>query len=89
MSESEASGAPPEPHWDVSAMRNHACDVVSAVGTAGEVVVNFGATHRDAGGGEGITVEPRRKFALQPRAAQNLRDVLRSLIAEADAEGDP
>lgn len=89
MSGSEVPPGPREPHWDVSAVRNHACDVVSAAGTTGEVVVSFGATHRGGAAGEEITVEPRRKFALQPRAAQNLRDVLRNLIAEAEAESRP
>lgn len=89
MSQSEAPSGPREPHWDASVVRNHACDVVSAIGTTSEVVVNFGATHAGDGPSEEITVRPRRSFALQPRAAQNLRDVLRNLLAEADAERRP
>lgn len=82
----DTPGGRREPHWDVSTVRNHACDVVSAVGTTAEVIVTFGATRGGAKPGEEITVERRREVALQPRAAQNLRDVLRNLIAEADAE---
>jgi len=73
--------------WDISERRDHACDVVTATSGTGEVIVNFGVTQRDQKAAGEITVQPRRQFALLPRAARNLRDVLRGLIAEADAGG--
>lgn len=76
-----------EPVWDTSTLKDHACDVVSATVSSAEVIVNFGATHGGRGAGTEVIVELRRRIALQPRAARNLRDVLRDLIGEADASG--
>ena len=85
MSSEDAS----EPVWDTSGRRDHACDVVTATSGASEVIVNFGVTRRGRDAAGEISVEARRRIALLPRAARNLRDVLRGLIAEADAGEGP
>lgn len=72
-------------HWDTSSARTDVCDVVTATTAPGEVTLNFGATQISGEAEAEISVQLRRRLVLPPLTARNLRDMLRNLIADADA----
>jgi len=87
----EGTGGPPpagaDLRWDTSAARIQACDVANAAAGPADVALTFGATESTGPGGDELAVRLRRRIVLPPLTARNLRDMLRNLIADADARG--
>lgn len=75
---------PPEPEltWDTSSVRTGAATVVATRAGGQDITLSFGMTRNEAGE-VGIRLE--RKIAMPLLSAKSLRDMLRNLIADADA----
>jgi hypothetical protein len=86
---SEGTGGQPpagaDLRWDTSAARTQACDVANAAAGPTDVALTFGATEITGPTGDELAVRLRRRIVLPPLTARNLRDMLRNLIADADA----
>jgi len=80
----ERAGAA-EIRWVTEAVRQHHSDVVSARAGESDVVLNFGTTKAAEGTDGAVTAILTRRVSLQPDSARRLRDLLRNVIAEADA----
>ena len=83
---------PPRPtqqaeyRWDLSAASVYACDVANSTAGADDVVLNLGVMQRgDDTPGE-LSVRMIRRFSLRPLTARHLRDMLRNVIADIDAD---
>jgi hypothetical protein len=76
----------PEVHWDLSRASSHVCDVANSTAGPDDVVLNFGATQRGGEGSAEVSVRMQRRITLRPLTARNLQDMLRSVIADIDAD---
>jgi hypothetical protein len=86
------SPAPPRPdsepriEWDVATAVSHACNIATSTAGQEDVVINIGVANTgDSHPGE-MSVELIKRFSLRPRTAQALRDMLREVIANIDAD---
>ena len=88
------AGTPPPPRpdheprieWDVATAASHACDVATSTAGQEDVVINIGMTNIGHGHPNEMSVELIKRFSLRPRTAQALRDMLREVIANIDAD---
>jgi hypothetical protein len=84
--------APPRPdnepriEWDVATAVSHVCDVATSAAGQEDVVINIGVTKTGDGHPGEISVELIKRFSLRPRTALALRDMLREVIANIDAD---
>ena len=84
--------APPRPdneariEWDVATAASHACDVATSTAGQEDVVINIGMTNIGHGHPNEMSVELIKRFSLRPRTARALRDMLREVIANIDAD---
>jgi hypothetical protein len=74
----------PEVHWDFDNAAIHVSDVANSTAGPDDVVLNFGATQRP--NQAEVSVKLLRKIALRPQTARTLRDMLRDVIADIDAD---
>ncbi|HET6236452.1 MAG TPA: hypothetical protein VFE41_16055 [Acetobacteraceae bacterium] len=72
--------------WDVATATSHTCNVATASAGQDDVVINIGVTNAGHGHPNKMSVELIKRFSLRPRTAQALRDMLRDLIANIDAD---
>ena len=84
--------APPRPddkpriEWDVATAASHACNIATSTAGQEDVVINIGVTNTGHGHPNEMSVELIKRFSLRPRTAQALRDMLREVIANIDAD---
>ena len=76
---------PADVRWDTSTMASQFCDVTSITARGNELVLNFGVVQQSGSQPAELAVSLKRQVALRPMTARNLRDMLRNLIAEIDA----
>ncbi len=76
----------PRIEWDVATAASHAADVATSSAGKDDVVINIGVTNTGHGHPGEISVELIKRFSLRPRTAQALRDMLREVIANIDAD---
>lgn len=76
----------PEFHWDLSAAAAYTCEVANSTAGVDDVLLNFGAIHRSGDAPAEVSVKMIRQFALRPLTAMHLRDMLRNIIADIDAD---
>ena len=68
------------------ATTNHqVSDVVSARPGPNDVVLNFGLTRADNAAEAAVSIDLMRRISMTPQTARQFRDMLRNLIADADA----
>jgi hypothetical protein len=72
--------------WDVATAACHICDVATSTAGQEDVVINIGVTTTDRGHPHAMSVELIKRFSLRPRTARALRDMLRDVIANIDAD---
>jgi hypothetical protein len=84
--ESPPSVHQPEVRWDLDAAVSHICDVANSAAGPDDVVLNFGATQRRGEVPGEVTVRMQRRITLRPLTARTLRDMLRDVIADIDAD---
>ena len=82
---SQPNGAP-EVEWDLKDAQLYTASVANSTPGADDVVLNFGTTRRPAPDSPETTVQLIRKLSLRPQTARTLRDMLRDLIADIDAD---
>lgn len=75
-----------EYRWDLSAASIYACDVANSTAGVDDVILNLGVTQRDAEAPGELSVRMIRRLSLRPLTARHLRDMLRSVIADIDAD---
>ena len=71
--------------WDMAAAKHHVSDVASALPGADDVIVNFGLTCAAEEADGAVSVRLTRRISMQPQTARRFRDLLRNVIADADA----
>jgi hypothetical protein len=83
--------APPRPdnnepriEWDVATAASYACDIATSTAGQEDVIINVGVTNTGPPGE--MSVELIKRFSLRPRTARALRDMLREVIANIDAD---
>ena len=76
----------PEVEWDLKGAANYTCDVANSAAGPNDVVLNFGARQRAGGAPAEVTVQLLRRIKLAPLTARALRDMLRDVIADIDAD---
>jgi hypothetical protein len=74
----------PEVHWDLDSASIYTSDVANSTAGPDDVVLNFGATQRPTQAE--LSIRLLRKIALRPQTARTLRDMLRDVIADIDAD---
>jgi hypothetical protein len=72
--------------WDVSTAVSHGCTVATATAGQRDVVINIGVANTDIGQLGEMSVELIKRFSVPPRTARALRDMLREVIANIDAD---
>jgi hypothetical protein len=75
-----------EVQWDVTGADIHTSNVANSSAGPDDVVVNFGITGRNNPASPETTVKLQRKITLRPQTARTLRDMLRDVIADIDAD---
>ena len=84
--------APPGPdnepriEWDVTTAASHVCSIATATARQQDVVMNFGVTQTHPQHPSELSVQLVKRFSLPPRTARALRDMLREVIANIDAD---
>jgi hypothetical protein len=78
------SNSGPEVQWDFDNAAIYTSDVANSTAGPDDVVLNFGATQRP--NQAEISVKLLRKITLRPQTARTLRDMLRDVIADIDAD---
>ena len=84
--------APPRPEnesrieWDVATAVSHACDIATSSAGQEDVVINIGVAKTGHGHPGEMSVDLIKRFSLRPRTAHALRDMLREVIANIDAD---
>ena len=73
----------PRIEWDVATAVSHACNIATSTAGKDDVVINIGVAN--VGRGE-MSAELTKRFSLPPRTARALRDMLREVIANIDAD---
>jgi hypothetical protein len=76
----------PRIEWDVATAASHTCNVATSTAGQEDVVINVGVTNTDHGHLSEMSVELIKRFSLRPRTARALRDMLREVIANIDAD---
>jgi hypothetical protein len=76
----------PEVRWDLDSAVSHTCDVANSTAGPDDVVLNFGATQRNDTAPAEVSVRMLRRITLRPMTARTLRDMLRDVIADIDAD---
>lgn len=79
----------PELNWDVSGAAIYTCDIANSAAGSNDVLLNLGVTQR--GGEAPVELSARlvRRLTLVPLTARHLRDMLRNVIADIDADTPP
>lgn len=85
MSQSDG-GRAPEVQWDFTGAQTYTSNVANSSAGPDDVVLNFGTTQRPSQASPEMTVQLQRKIALRPLTARTLRDMLRDVIADIDAD---
>lgn len=83
---SPRAGDEPRIEWDVATATSHACDIATSTAGQDDVVINIGITNAGRGHSGEMSVELIKRFSLRPRTARALRDMLREVIANIDAD---
>jgi hypothetical protein len=84
--------APPRPdneariEWDVATAASYTCDIATSTAGPEDVVINVGVTNIGHGHKGEMSAELIKRFSLRPRTARALRDMLREVIANIDAD---
>jgi hypothetical protein len=73
--------------WDTTDTRMQVCDMATAIATADQVVLNFGARATDDIQVQAFGVRLLRQIALRPASAKHLRDMLTRAVAERGGPG--
>jgi hypothetical protein len=76
----------PRIEWDVATAASHVCDVATSTVGQEDVVINIGITNTGHRRPDEMSVELIKRFSLRPRTARALRDMLREVIANIDAD---
>jgi hypothetical protein len=76
----------PEVQWDLNGAEIYTSNVANSSAGAEDVVLNFGTTQRPSEASPELSVKLVRKIALRPQTARTLRDMLRDVIADIDAD---
>jgi hypothetical protein len=76
----------PRIEWDVATAVSHACDIATSTAGQEDVVINVGVTNTGHGHKDEMSAELIKRFSLRPRTARALRDMLREVIANIDAD---
>jgi hypothetical protein len=76
----------PEVQWDLNGASVFTSNVANSTAGPDDVVLNFGATQRPSEASPEMAVELLRKITLRPQTARTLRDMLRDVIADIDAD---
>ena len=76
----------PRIEWDVATAASHACDIATSTAGPEDVVINIGVTNTGHGQPGEMSVALIKRFSLRPRTARALRDMLREVIANIDAD---
>ena len=76
----------PEVQWDLKGAEIYTSNVANSSAGSDDVVLNFGITQRPNEASPEMTVKLLRKLTLRPQTARSLRDMLRDVIADIDAE---
>jgi hypothetical protein len=72
--------------WDVAAAVSHTCDIATSTAGPEDVVINIGVARTAHGQSGEVSAELIRRFSLRPRTALALRDMLREVVANIDAD---
>jgi hypothetical protein len=81
---SQSSGT--EIEWDLNGASVFTSNVANSTAGPDDVALNFGITHRPSEASPEIVVTLLRKITLRPQTARTLRDMLRDVIADIDAD---
>lgn len=73
----------PRIEWDVATAVSHACNIATSTAGKDDVVINIGVANV---GRDEMSAELTKRFSLPPRTARALRDMLREVIANIDAD---
>jgi hypothetical protein len=73
----------PRIEWDVATAVSHACNIATSTAGKDDVIINIGVANVD--GGE-MSADLTKRFSLPPRTARAMRDMLREVIANIDAD---
>jgi len=65
---------------------SHACNMATATAGQEDVVINIGIANAGQEHPREMSAELIKRFSLRPRTARALRDMLREVIANIDAE---
>jgi hypothetical protein len=76
----------PEVQWDLKDAISYTSTVANSTTGADDVVLNLGVTERHADAPAEVAVRLQRRITLRPLTARNLRDMLRDVIADIDAD---
>jgi hypothetical protein len=76
----------PEVQWDFNGASVFTSNVANSTAGPDDVVLNFGATQPPNGASPEMAVTLQRKITLRPQTARTLRDMLRDVIADIDAD---
>jgi hypothetical protein len=76
----------PRIEWDVATAASHACNVATSTAGQDDVVINIGIANTGDGHRGEMSAELTKRFSLPPRTARALRDMLREVIANIDAD---
>src|SRR5579863_3323571 len=81
-----ASAQQPEVQWDYQRAVNHICNVANSEAGPDDIVLNFGASEQGNEARGEVAVRMQRRITLRPLTARALRDMLRDVIADIDAD---
>ncbi|HEX3990040.1 MAG TPA: hypothetical protein VHX39_02580 [Acetobacteraceae bacterium] len=76
----------PRIEWDVATAVSHACNIATSTAGKDDVVINVGVASAAHGRQSEVSADLTKRFALPPRTARALRDMLREVIANIDAD---
>jgi hypothetical protein len=74
----------PRIEWDVATAVSHACNIATSTAGKDDVVINVGVANFSHG--REMSADLTKRFSLPPRTARALRDMLREVIANIDAD---
>jgi hypothetical protein len=72
--------------WDVVTAVSHTCNIATSTAGPEDVVINVGVAKTALGQPGEASAELIKRFSLRPRTALALRDMLREVIANIDAD---
>jgi hypothetical protein len=72
--------------WDVATAASHVCNMATSTAGQEDVLINIGIANTGHGHPGERSAELIKRFLLRPRTARALRDMLREVIANIDAD---